>query len=187
MGDSKKEENQGLIVRDGNGKIINLPKGGDKMEPASKQVDVKDEIKLGHVWNLHGILRDEHGKIIDEQWSSNQVQTAMLARVMDGICDRGDSVPSDMGIGTGTGQGVGANTLAAEDDRQNLDSGTPSHSANVATFHRLFGAGEGSGIITEAGIFDDPSAGTMLLYDDTINFTKGVLATLELTWTLTAT
>jgi hypothetical protein len=80
---------------------------------------------------------------------------------------------------------VGDNTLATEEDRRALDSGTPSHAANVITYHRLFAAGEGTATMTEAGVFNATPAGDMLIYSDGISFAKGALDTLELTWTLT--
>jgi hypothetical protein len=90
-----------------------------------------------------------------------------------------------MAIGTGTGQGVGDNTLASESDRQALDGATPSHVTNVITYHRTFAAGEGTGTMTEAGVFNHAAAGDMLIYSDGISFAKGAGDSLELTWTLT--
>lgn len=144
---------------------------------------MKSQIKF-HKYHLHGILR-ENGKVIDEQHVYNQVQTAMLQHVVDALSDQGETQMGWMAIGTGTGQAVGDNTLATENDRQALDESTPSHSGAVLTYHRTFAAGEGTGTMTEAGVFNDASAGTMGLYTDSITFAKGAGAELELTWTLT--
>lgn len=166
------------------------------MDPKEKQISLSEQLSLkaGVVrsdqiklptFRWHGILRDKKGEIIDEQFGWNQVQTAYKTHVADQLSDQGDSAISHMAIGTGTGQGVGDNTLATELDRQALDNATPSHAGAVVTYHRTFAAGEGTGTVTEAGVFNDPSAGTMGLYDDTLNFTKGASSSLELTWTMT--
>jgi hypothetical protein len=134
---------------------------------------------------IHGILRDKDGNIKKEMKVTNQVQTAMKTHVADALSDQGETAMGWMAIGTGTGQAVGDNTLATENDRRALDNSTPSHSGAVVTYHRTFAAGEGTGTMTEAGVFNDASAGTMGLYDDSISFAKGASDSLELTWTLT--
>jgi len=151
-------------------------KGGKAME---------DNIKLVGRWNLEAILIGSDGEEKDKQVVSNQVQTAMLTHVADALSDQGEAQASHMGIGSGTGQGIGDNALATQLTRQALDNATPSHSAAVVTYHRTFAAGEGTGTVTEAGVFNDASAGTMLLYNDSISFAKGAGDSLELTWTLT--
>jgi len=144
-----------------------------------------DGIKLEAFMNLLAVLKDKDGKVIDEQKVSNQVQTAMLTHVADALSAQAETQASHMGIGSGTGQGVGDNALATQLTRQALDNATPSHSAAVVTYHRTFAAGEGTGTVTEAGVFNDVAAGTMLLYNDSISFAKGAGDSLELTWTLT--
>jgi len=150
-----------------------------------KQITKDDGIFLKGQWNLHGILRNKDGEVIDEQRRSNQVQTYMKTHVADAESDQGEAAFGWMAIGTGTGQGVGDNALATENDRRALDGSTPSHSGAVITYHRTFAAGEGTGVMTEAGTFNDVTVGSMGLYDDTINFDKGASDSLELTWTLT--
>ena len=135
--------------------------------------------------NMHGILRDGDGNILEEHHVHNQVQTYMKTHVADMLSDQGENVMSHMGIGTGTGQAVGDSALATQVSRQALDNSTPSHSAAVVTYHRTFAAGEGTGVITEAGVFNAASGGDMGLYTDALNFTKGASSSYELTWTLT--
>ena len=145
-----------------------------------------DQIKITEQrYNLEIILRGADGKIKKQQVISNQVQTAMKTHVADQLSDQGEAAASHMAIGSGTGQGVGDNTLSSEETRQALDSGTPSHSAAVVTYHRTFAAGEGTATMTEAGLFNAGGGGTLLLYNDSISFAKGAGDSLELTWTLT--
>ena len=149
------------------------------------EAKLQDGIKLGATYNLLGILRGPDGEIKDIQRSTNQVQTYMLTHVADMLADQGEVAMGWMSIGSGTGQGVGTTALASQESRQALDSGTPTHAAAVVTYHRLFAAGEGTAVITEAGLHNDAAAGSMGLYDDGITFNKGAGDTLELTWTLT--
>jgi hypothetical protein len=134
---------------------------------------------------LHGVLRDKDGNVIDEQLKRNQFQTAGKTHVADQLAGGADAAMSHMAIGTGTGQAVGDTTLATENDREALDGGTPTHAANVVTYTRTFAAGEGTGTITEAGIFNAGSGGDMMLYNDSISFGKGAGDSLTLTWTFT--
>ena len=135
---------------------------------------------------FHGILRDENGKVLKEQRVKNQVQTYMLYHCADQLSDQGDDAMSHMAVGDSTGQGIADTALASQIGvRYALDSGTPLSTQAVVAYHRLFAAGEGTGTITEAGIFNHLSAGNMGLYNDSITFTKGALDTLEISWTLT--
>lgn len=134
---------------------------------------------------LVAVLRDKDGNVIDRQEVPNQFQTAGKTLVADALSDQGEAAVGWMAIGTGTGQGVGDNTLATELDRQALDGGTPTHAANVVTYHRAFAAGEGTGVVTEAGTFNATPAGDMMLYNGGITFDKGASSSLTLTWTFT--
>lgn len=136
--------------------------------------------------NLHAILRGPDGEIKQEDKFTNQVQTAMLTHVADALSDQGEAQASHMAVGSSTGQNAAANVLATLlGARQALDGSTPSHSGAVLTWHRTFAAGEGTGTVTEAGVFNHLSAGTMLVYNDGLNYAKGAGDSLELTWTLT--
>ena len=154
----------------------------DKMSAAAAKF-LRD--KAGPVGLLVGVLRDKDGNVKDRQEAFNQFQTLGKTHVADRLADVGEAAMGWMAIGTGTGQGVGDNVLATELDRQALDDATPSHAANVVTYHRLFAAGEGTGTVTEAGVFNDNAAGSMFVYDDGISFAKGASDTLALTWTFT--
>ena len=58
---------------------------------------------------------------------------------------------------------------------------------NDVIFTGDWGAGDGTGSITEAGIFKGNSftAGSMMAYNDTINVQKGASDTLKIDWTVT--
>lgn len=92
--------------------------------------------------------------------------------------------PTHMGIGTGTtAPAVGNTALVTEvGTRQSL---TKTRSNNVVTNVATFGAGVGTGAITEAGIFTAATAGTMYSRITFSPINKGANDTLELTWTYT--
>lgn len=146
-----------------------------------------DGIKISDQFmNLHAILRGPDGEIKQEDMFTNQVQTAMLTHVADSLSDQGETQASHMGVGSSSGQGVGDSTLATLlGSREALDGGTPTHSGAVVTWTRTFAAGESTGTVTEAGVFNDVAAGIMLVYNDGLSYAKGAGDSLELTWTLT--
>ena len=159
-----------------------------------EQLRPKDHVSLGAVkslaeqvkmqWHWEAIMERGDGTI-ERQTGPNQVQTLGKQHIADALSDQGETAMGWMAIGTGTGQGVGDNTLATELDRQALDSGTPSHSGAVVTYSRTFAAGEGTGTVTEAGVFNDAAAGDMLIYTGAISFAKGAADALTINWTLT--
>lgn len=92
--------------------------------------------------------------------------------------------PTHMGIGTGTvAPAAGDTALGAEvGTRSSL---TKSRNNNVVTMVGTFAAGNGTGAITEAGIFTASTAGTMYSRITFSVINKGANDTLELTWTYT--
>ncbi len=92
--------------------------------------------------------------------------------------------PTHMGIGTGTTAPADGNTALVTEvgARQTI---TKARNTNVVTMVGSFGAGVGTGAITEAGIFTAVAAGTMYSRITFAAINKGANDTLELTWTYT--
>lgn len=91
---------------------------------------------------------------------------------------------SHMAIGSGTiDPVVGNTTLGTELGRVALTSSTAV--AAVVTYIASFGAGVGTGAVTEAGIFNAASAGTMLCRTEFAVINKGADDSLSITWTVT--
>ena len=91
---------------------------------------------------------------------------------------------SHMAIGSGTvDPAVGDTVLGTELGRVALTSSTAV--AAVVTYIASFGAGTGTGAITEAGIFNAASGGTMLCRTEFAVVNKGVDDSLSITWTVT--
>lgn len=88
--------------------------------------------------------------------------------------------PTHMAIGTGS---PAANALGTELDRNALTSKTRSNA--VVTMVGNWAAGDGTGAITEAGIFDAAAAGNMWCSASFAVVNKAAGDTLQITWTLT--
>lgn len=91
---------------------------------------------------------------------------------------------SHMAIGTSSTAAAAADTaLGSEADRQALTSTTVTD--NEVAYVATFGAGDGTGAITEAGIFNAASAGTLLCRTVFSVVNKGASDSMTITWTVT--
>ena len=107
--------------------------------------------------------------------------TAYIASRMNSTTQ---GVLSHMALGTGTtAAAAGDTTLETEGARQAFD--TLSVTDNVLTYTATFAAGTATGAITEAGLFNDPSAGTMLCRTVFPVINKGVDDSLAIDWDVT--
>ena len=144
---------------------------------------MKDESKLKG--NVHIQLFDKDGKLKDERKVHNTVVTAGKNYIADALSSTpGNTVMTHMGVGTGTtAVAAGDTTLEAQTDRNALTSNTDA--TNVVTFVGDWAAGDATAALTEAGIFNAASAGTMLARSVFSAINKGALDSLKVTWTLT--
>ncbi len=103
-----------------------------------------------------------------------------LDHIADQMSAQVQPVMSHMAIGTGTTVEAAANTtLESEDFRKAFTSKT--RTGSKVTYVTSFGASEGSGDITELGIFNAAAGGTMLSRIVFSAKNKGVNDTLEFT------
>ncbi len=131
--------------------------------------------------NCDIVLRGPDGKIKDRRFIHNTVTTNGKYGVADQILLSPTlNKPTYMAIGTGT---PAANALGTELDRNALTSKTRSNA--VVTFVADWAAGDGTGAITEAGVFDAVSTGNMWMSSSFSVINKGAGDTLQITWTLT--
>ena len=94
------------------------------------------------------------------------------------------TVMSHMAIGTGTAAAAAGNTaLGSESARTALTSSTVTN--NEIVYVDTFAAGTGTGAITEAGIFNASSGGTMLCRTVFSVVNKGASDAMTITWTVT--
>lgn len=123
------------------------------------------------------------GKLKQEQNVKNLVVTTgkgFIAGRMVGT----PTAMSHMAIGSGeVNPAVGDTTLGIELGRVALTSSAAAGA--VVTYVASFGAGVGTGAVTEAGIFNASSAGTLLCRTEFAVVNKGADDSLSITWTVT--
>mgnify|MGYP000386109811 CR=1 FL=1 len=114
----------------------------------------------------------------------NLVVTAGKGYVASRMKDTTQGAMSHMAIGTGTAAAAVANTaLVSEVDRNSLTS--TAVSGSTVTFIATFGAGEGTGAITEAALLNASSGGTMLCRTVYAVVNKGSQDSMTVTWSVT--
>jgi hypothetical protein len=125
------------------------------------------------------------GEIKDEQRVSNLIVDTGENHIADQLDSAPGTAMSHMAIGTGsTAAAFGNTTLGTEIDRNALTSRTSS--GNVVTYVGTWAPGDGTNAaLREAGIFNDPTAGTMLARAVYANIDKQAGDTLTITWTCT--
>jgi len=123
-----------------------------------------------------------NGEVVQEV--PNLVVTAGKGYVASRMKDDSATAMSHMGIGSGSTAAAASDTaLGSQLARTSLTSTTVS-GADVV-YVDTFPAGTGTGAITEAGIFNASSGGTMLCRTvfDVVN--KGASDAMTITWTVT--
>ena len=138
---------------------------------------INDQLQLtGHL-QIH--INDELVRDID-----NLVVTAGKNFVASRIVGTSSGVMSHMAIGSGTTAAAAGNTaLGAELGRVSLTSGTASSA--VVTYVATFAAGTGTGAVTEAGLLNASSGGTLLCRTVFSVVNKGANDSMTVTWTVT--
>jgi hypothetical protein len=117
------------------------------------------------------------------QRTKNLVVTAGKNWVADRM-NNANTVMTHMALGTGTNAAaVGDTTLQTEIDRNALTSTTVS--TNTIAYGCTWAAGDGTGAITEAGLFDAASTGDMLARTVFSVVNKGSSDSITITWTIT--
>ena len=123
------------------------------------------------------------GKLKGEQNVPNLVVTTgktFIAARMVGT----PTAMSHMAIGSGTTDpAVGDTALQTELGRVSLTSSASAGA--VVTYIASFGAGTGTGAVTEAGILNASSGGTLLCRTEFSVINKGADDSMSITWTIT--
>lgn len=143
---------------------------------------ISDKLKLKGRVSL--VLRDSKGDIKDSKDIDNLVVDAGLAFITSRMTGTDEGIMSHMAVGAGTVAADAADTaLGSELGRVTLSG--DSVSGAVITYTATFGAGTGTGAVTEAGLLNAASGGTMLCRTvfDVVN--KSADDTLSITWTVT--
>jgi len=146
---------------------------------------------LNIVGHGRAVLKDELGRIKELREFDNVFTDVGDAHVADQMASTpGETAMSDMSIGTVTTALTAVDTvLGGELDRNTLTSFTQGAGGddNKVVYVGDWAAADGTGAITEAGIFNSHTAdsGTMLCAQTFSVINKGASDTLQITWTVT--
>lgn len=141
----------------------------------NEKLNIKGDVVL--------VLTDENGNLKQRQEINNLVVTSGLDYISDKIASSVTTV-SNLAVGTGTAAvSAGQTALGNEIERNTFSSSSASN--GVCQFNATFAAGEATGAISEAGIFNATSGGVMLCRTrfDAVNKAAG--DSLAITWVIT--
>ena len=135
---------------------------------------------------LSVVLTDAQGNVKDTREFKNLVVTTGLNFIVSRMKDATATAMSHMELGTGSTAASASDTAlgtAISASRTALTSTTVS--TNTITYVASFAAGTGTGAVTESGIFNASSAGTMLCRTVFPVVNKQSGDSMTVTWTIT--
>ena len=134
------------------------------------------------------VLRDKDGNVKDERDVDNLVVNAGLAYIVSRMVGTAKAVMSHMALGSGTTSAAGSQTdlVSVLGVREALDSTTiAGANNNQVVYVSSFEAGDATGAVTEAGIFNAATAGDMLCRTVFPVVNKAADDAMTVTWTIT--
>ena len=134
---------------------------------------------------LSVVLRDADGKVKQSQEIQNLVVNSGLAFIASRMKDTTDAAMSHMAVGSGTTAAAAGNTALETQIGSRVSLTSTTVTANEIEYVATFSAGTGTGAVTEAGIFNASTSGTMLCRTVFSVVNKGADDTLQITWTIT--
>lgn len=133
---------------------------------------------------LRVVVTGKDGKVKEEHEFKNLVVTVGKNFVASRMVGTASSVMSHMAIGSdNTPAAVGQTTLGSELGRVSLAGATATD--NVVTYTATFPAGTGTGAITEAGILNNSSGGTLMCRTTFPVVNKAAGDSIAITWVVT--
>ncbi len=142
---------------------------------------MKDSLKLTGAVSL--VLRDKDGNVKQTKEAKNLIVNTGLNFICDRMKDD-ETAMTHMALGSSTTAAAAGDTALGTQlgSRVSLTSSTVTD--NQIVFVCSFPAGSGTGAVTEAGIFNAASAGTMLCRVVFSEVNKSSDDTLQITWTI---
>lgn len=147
---------------------------------------INENLKLSGQLNI--VLKDKAGNIKDTREVKNLVVNAGLAYIASRMVGTAKSVMSHMALGSGTTAAAAGQTdlVSILGSREALDSTTISGTNNEKVVYvSSFEAGDATGAVTEAGIFNAATSGDMLCRTVFSVVNKAADDTMSVTWTIT--
>lgn len=143
-----------------------------------------DTVKITGVVTL--TLMGPDGSVKDTR-VENLVVTAGKNWIASRMASAAAAVMGWLAVGTGTtAAAIGDTALQTELARQATDVSGGTASGNTVTYTTTMAAGVGTGAITEAGIFNASSVGTLLAHVVFSVVNKGAADSLAISWVVTA-
>ena len=144
---------------------------------------MNDAIKLKGRVSI--VLKDKNGKVKETRNVENLIVTTGLNFIASRMKDTSATAMTHMGLGSGsTAASAGQTDLVSIlGSREAIDSTTVS--TNTIVYVSNFEAGDATGAIVEAGIFNASSGGTMLCRTAFSVINKGADDSMSITWTIT--
>jgi hypothetical protein len=135
--------------------------------------------------NVRIVVRGPDGEVKQDETTHNLIVTVGKNGIADQLLAAPSiGKPTHMAVGTGTNAAAAGDTaLQTELDRNALTSKT--RAANVVTLVGDWAAGDGTGALTEAGVFDAGAAGNLYARAVFSVINKAAGDTLSITWTFT--
>ena len=135
--------------------------------------------------DLHIVIKDAlTGEVKIDRLEKNLVVTVGKDWIASRMVGTAANTMGYMAVGTdSTAPAAGNTTLGAEVARVAVTSQTAS--TNTVTYVATFGAGTGTGALTEAGLFNANTAGTMLSRTTYSVINKGSGDEMTVTWVIT--
>jgi hypothetical protein len=130
-------------------------------------------------------LRDADGNVKQSQDIPNHVVNSGLAFIASRMKDTTDDAMSHMAVGSGTTAAAAGDTALETQIGSRVSLTSTTVTSNAVAYVATFAAGTGTGAITEAGIFNADTSGTMLCRTVFSVVNKGADDTLQITWTIT--
>ena len=129
-------------------------------------------------------VRNEQGQLVEKRHVPNMVVTVGKNWIVDRMLSNGSAVMSHMAVGSGnTAPALGQTALTNQLARIPFNS--INQVGNTVTFVAVYNAGVGTGSLTEAGIFNAATNGTMLARTTFGTLTKAPGDVVTVSWTIT--
>ena len=147
---------------------------------------INENLKLSGQLNI--VLKDKAGNVKEQREVKNLVVNSGLAYIASRMKDTSKSVMSHMGLGSGTTAAAASQSdlVTLLGSREALDSTTIAGTNNEKVVYvSSFEAGDATGAVTEAGIFNAATSGDMLCRTVFSVVNKAADDTMSVTWTIT--
>jgi hypothetical protein len=145
---------------------------------------ISDSIKI--TGNVKIDIIGADGAVKDSREIKNLVVTVGKNYIASRMKDATATAMTHMELGTGTtAAAVGDTTLQTAISGSRVTLASTTVTTNAIAYVASFPAGTGTGAVTEAGVFNAASAGTMLCRTVFSVVNKGAADAMSVTWTIT--